>query len=91
LFFLIKFTQKPLRFFGLLGFGLSFIGLLISLLTVFQRIFGDQGLSERPLFLVGILFLLVGLQTFFIGLVAEIIIFTHMPSEPDYNIEEIVE
>jgi glycosyltransferase involved in cell wall biosynthesis len=91
LFFLIKFTQKPLRFFGLLGFGLSFIGLLISLVTVFQRIFGDQGLSERPLFLVGILFLLVGLQTFFIGLVAEIIIFTHMPSEPDYNIEKIVE
>ena len=41
--------------------------------------------------MVGVLFMLVGLQTFFIGLVAEIIIFMHMPSEPDYNIEEIVE
>ncbi|MBC8439476.1 MAG: glycosyltransferase [Deltaproteobacteria bacterium] len=91
LFFLLKFTQKPLRFFGLLGSGLSFIGLIISAVTVFQRIFGDQALSERPLFLVGVLFLLVGVQTFFIGLVAEIIIFTHMPSEPDYNIEEIIE
>jgi len=91
LFFLIKFTQKPLRFFGLLGSGISFIGLTISLITVCQRLFYSQGLSERPLFLVGMLFMLVGLQTFFIGLVAEIIIFMHMPSEPDYNIEEIVE
>jgi glycosyltransferase involved in cell wall biosynthesis len=91
LFFLIKFTQKPLRFFGLLGSGLSFIGLIISMVTVFQRVFGNQGLSERPLFLVGVLFLLVGLQTFFIGLVAEIIIFMHMPSEPDYNIDKIIE
>jgi glycosyltransferase involved in cell wall biosynthesis len=87
LFFLIKFTQKPLRFFGLLGSGLSFIGFIISIITIFQRVVGDQGLSERPLFLVGVLFLLVGLQTFFIGLVAEIIIFMHMPSKPDYNIE----
>lgn len=91
LFFLIKFTQKPLRFFGLLGSSLGFIGLIISAITIWQRIFGEQGLSGRPLFLVGILFLLIGLQTFFIGLVAEIILFMHMPSEPEYTIEEIVE
>lgn len=91
LFFLIKFTQKPLRFFGLLGTAIGFAGAVISAITIWQRLFGDQGLSERPLFLVGILFLLVGLQTFFIGLVAEIVLFMHMPSEPEYNIEEIVE
>ena len=90
LFFLIKFTQKPLRFFGLLGCGIGFIGMLITAITVLQRLFGDTGLSGRPLFLVGVLFLLIGLQTFFIGLVAEIIIFTHIPAEPDYNIEKIV-
>ena len=91
LFFLIKFTQKPLRFFGLLGTGIGFTGAVISAITIWQRLFGDQGLSERPLFLVGILFLLVGLQTFFIGLVAEIVLFMHMPSQPEYNIEEVVE
>lgn len=91
LFFLIKFTQKPLRFFGLLGCGIGFVGCVITLITVFQRIFYGIGLSERPLFLAGILFFLVGLQTFFIGLVAEIIIFMHMPEEPQYNIEKIIE
>jgi len=91
LFFLIKFTQKPLRFFGLLGFGISCIGLIITLITFVQRWLGYQGLSNRPLFLVGVLFLLIGLQTFFIGLVAEIIIFIHQPAEPNYNIEQIIE
>ena len=90
LFFLIKFTQKPLRFFGLLGTGIGMIGLLITLVTVFQRFAYGSALADRPLFLGGILFILVGLQTFFIGLVAEIIIFTHQPEEPQYHIEESI-
>jgi len=91
LFFLIKFTQKPLRFFGLLGGGISLVGLMISAVTLYQRLFSSIGLSERPLFLVGVLLALIGLQTFFIGLVGEIIIFTHMTSDPDYKIEVIIE
>lgn len=91
LFFLLKFTQKPLRFFGLLGCGISAIGLIITLITVEQRLFAYKSLADRPLFLGGLLFILIGLQTFFIGLVAEIIIFMHMPDEPAYNVEEIVE
>lgn len=91
LFFLIKFTQKPLRFFGLLGGGISLLGLMISVITLYQRLFSSIGLSERPLFLVGVLLVLIGLQTFFIGLVGEIIIFTHMTSDPDYKIEKIIE
>jgi len=91
LFFLIKFTQKPLRFFGLLGSGISCIGFIVTLTTFIQRWFGNQALANRPMFLLGVLFLLIGLQTFFIGLVAEIIIFIHQPAEPTYHIEKIVE
>jgi len=92
LFFLIKFTQKPLRFFGLWGSGIGFIGLIITGITVMQRLFFENvGLSDRPLFLVGILMILLGVQTFFIGLVAEIILFMHMPTEPHYNIEKKID
>ena len=91
LFFLIKFTQKPLRFFGLWGSGIGFIGVLITTVTIGERYFSDTSLADRPLFLVGILFIVLGIQTFFIGLVAEIILFMHKPSEPHYNIEEKVE
>jgi hypothetical protein len=91
LIFLIKFTQKPLRFFGAWGGFIGFTGALITGLTVYQRLVGDIALSDRPLFLGGILLIMLGVQTFFIGLVAEIILFMHVPSEPHYNIEETIE
>ncbi|MEJ2033477.1 MAG: hypothetical protein P8Y63_10655, partial [Deltaproteobacteria bacterium] len=91
IFFLFKFTQKPLRFFGLLGSGIGFLGLILAGTTVFQRLFWGQSLSSRPLFLIGVLISLVGLQTFFIGLIGEIIIFMHMPEQPGYRIEKLIE
>ena len=48
----------------------------------------DIGLADHPLFFVRTLLILLGIQTFFIGLVAEIILFMHRPSVPYYNIEE---
>jgi hypothetical protein len=87
-FFLVKFTKKPLRFFGLTGTAVLATGLAISSYLVIGRIFFDVSLSDRPLFLIGILFL--GLQIFAIGLIGEIIIFTHAKDIKEYNIEEII-
>jgi hypothetical protein len=55
-----------------------------------NRIFFGMGLSDRPLFLIGILFIVLGLQIFAIGLVGEIIIFTHAKDIKEYNIDEIL-
>jgi glycosyltransferase involved in cell wall biosynthesis len=88
IFFLFKFTQKPLRFFGIMGSAISLFGLLIAGTTLIQKLFMDQALADRPLFLVGVLISMVGLQTFFIGLLGEIIIFTHMPEQPRYKVEK---
>jgi hypothetical protein len=49
-----------------------------------------MGLSDRPLFLIGILFIVLGLQIFAIGLVGEILIFTHAKDIKEYNIDEIL-
>src|SRR4030067_2783797 len=76
-FFLIKFTKKPLRFFGLTGTAALVTGLAITGYLVAGRLFFGMGLSERPLFLIGILFVVLGLQIFALGLIGEIIIFTH--------------
>jgi hypothetical protein len=48
-FFLIKFTKKPLRFFGLTGSAVLFIGLAITSYLVIDRLVFDVGLSDRPL------------------------------------------
>jgi len=89
-FFLIKFTRKPLRFFGLTGTAVLVAGLAITCYLVVGRLFFHVGLSDRPLFLVGILFVVLGLQIFAIGLIGELIIFIHARDVKDYQIEQII-
>jgi len=89
-FFLVKFTKKPLRFFGLTGSAVLFVGLAITSYLVINRLFFGVGLSDRPLFLIGILFIVLGLQIFAIGLIGEIIIFTHAREIKEYTVDEII-
>ncbi len=89
-FFLVKFTKKPLRFFGLAGTAILLPGLLLTFYLVAGRILGKFGLSDRPLFLLGILLIVLGIQIFAIGLVGEIITFTHSKELKDYRVEETI-
>ena len=89
-FFLIKFSKKPLRFFGLTGSVVLVVGLLVTSYLVISRVLFGVALSDRPLFLIGILFLVLGLQIFAIGLIGELIIFTHAKDIKEYTVEEII-
>lgn len=90
IFFLIKFTKKPLRFFGVPGFIIFTIGSLLALILFYQRIFWSTGLANRPIVLVSILLIVFGIQLFAIGLVAEIIIFTHSKDTEEYIVEKVI-
>jgi glycosyltransferase involved in cell wall biosynthesis len=91
LFFLVRFTKKPLRFFGMVGgFVLAFGGLVV-LLVVIQRLFFGMALADRPLLLLGSLLVVLGVQVFALGLIGELIIFTHAGSLKEYKIAEIIE
>lgn len=76
LFFLFKFTKKPLRFFGLIGSAALALGGGVVLVLVVQRMLGT-GLADRPLLLLGITGIVLGVQLFSLGLLGELIIFTH--------------
>lgn len=86
IFFLSKFTQRPLRFFGAIGFVVFGIGLAISLYLTLYRLLGFGGIADRPLLLLGILLLVFGVQSISIGLLGEIIIFTHARTIKEYKI-----
>lgn len=88
--FLFKFTKKPLRFFGLIGAGLFGAGLLISSVLAVQRILGLTALADRPLLILGVLLMVLGIQTGSIGLLGEMIIFTHARKTKDYNVDRIL-
>lgn len=74
IFFLLRFTYRPLRFFGSLGavFGLS--GAVILLVLVFQRFFGGQPMADRPMMLLGVLLVTLGVQAVALGLIGEIVV-----------------
>ena len=73
--FITRFRQKPLHLFGFIGLGSSLVG-SITLLYLTVLWFQGYGIGHRPLFILGILLITVGIQFFSIGLIGEMIINT---------------
>lgn len=89
-FFLVKFTKKPLRFFGLLGSLMFIVGGLVLLYLAYEKLFLGMGIGDRPLLLLGSMLFVLGIQIFSIGLIGELIIFTHAKDMKEYTVEEII-
>jgi glycosyltransferase involved in cell wall biosynthesis len=89
-FFLVRFTKKPLRFFGMVGVSTFVIGaFLIAYLAIDRLIFGHP-LAERPALLLASLLVVLGMQLLALGLLGELVIFTHARDIKDYQVEEVV-
>ena len=88
--FLIRFLQKPFRLFGALGAGLGVGGLIIGIVLVVERVMG-QPIAERPLLLLAVLLIVLGIQVAAVGLIAEVILFTRLPPDSTYRIARIIE
>lgn len=90
IFFLIKFTKKPLRFFGLVGTTLFGLGFASSLYLIIERLFFETSLADRPALFLSSLLIVLGVQIIAIGLIGEIIIFTHAKDIKEYKIDKII-
>ncbi len=79
LWFLSKFGKKPMHFFGLIGSLMFLIGALTSLYLIVQKIvYQSQGLkyravTDQPLFYIALVALIIGMQLFLSGFIAELI------------------
>lgn len=73
LFFILRFTHKPLRFFGLVGSLFALTGCVVLAVLAIQR-FRGSGIADRPLLLFGTLMLVLGAQAIAMGLIGEIIV-----------------
>lgn len=74
-YFVYKFSEKPLHFFGPIGGVFFLIGFIINLHLAISRIFFHTMLYRRPLLWFGILLIIVGIQVVMTGIVAELIVF----------------
>jgi hypothetical protein len=73
LYFLLRFMDKPLRFFGLAGATLSAAGLLILSVLTFWKAAGNR-IGDKPILLLGVLLLTLGIQAIALGLIGEMIV-----------------
>jgi len=88
--FLRNYSKKPLHFLGFVGALFAIIGGGINLYLFVYRILGFGAIAGRPLLLLGALLLVIGIQMISIGLVGEMVIFTHAKDIKEYNIEKIL-
>jgi hypothetical protein len=84
--FLTKFTRRPLRFFGVIGMSVGVAGSAILVYLAFYRLLGYGAIADRPLLLLGVLLTVLGVQSISIGLLGEIIIFTHARRLRSYRV-----
>ncbi|HEY0939950.1 MAG TPA: glycosyltransferase [Steroidobacter sp.] len=91
IFFLVRFTKRPLRFFGMLGAATFGIGAAVIAFLSVQRLFFDEKLADRPALLLGALLVVLGMQVFALGLLGELIIFTHARGMKDYRVQEVIQ
>jgi glycosyltransferase involved in cell wall biosynthesis len=74
-YFIFKFSEKPLHFFGPVGGILFFIGFFITLILAIERIFFSVLLYRRPILFLGLLLIIVGVQIMMTGIIAELIVY----------------
>jgi glycosyltransferase involved in cell wall biosynthesis len=91
--FLLTYSTRPLQIFGVFGFICGFLGGLIGLYLSFERLVLLHSIANRPLLLLSILLIVIAIQFFTLGLLAEIMVRAYHESSQKkiYFIREIIE
>ena len=71
--FLTKFYDRPMHFFGRIGLLLFTIGFIICAVLSLQWLSG-AGMYVRPLLMLGILFIILGVQSISTGFIGELLV-----------------
>ncbi|HCS47636.1 MAG TPA: glycosyltransferase [Candidatus Aminicenantes bacterium] len=91
--FLLSYSTRPLQIFGLLGLGSGLLGFIISLWLSYQRLALKISVANRPLLLLGVLLIVIGIQFITLGLLAEIMVRAYHESSGKtiYVIREVID
>jgi glycosyltransferase involved in cell wall biosynthesis len=88
-----KFAVRPMHILGGLGLTIGTIGSIISVYLVILKLFFGEGLSDRPLFVVAIFMIVVGIQFVTFGVLADIMlkIYYGQKERKHYLVEVVME
>lgn len=91
--FLLDYATRPLQIFGMWGMLSLGSGMLLGLYLTIQRLFFSQPLSNRPIILLVVLLVMLGVQLIIMGLLGELLVRTYHETQgkPIYTVREILE
>ena len=86
-----KYLQRPIHLFGKFGLFFFVAGSLISAYMLIEKFMGND-IWGRPLLLLGIILVVIGIQFFSVGIVADLLMRTYYESQNKrpYTIRKIV-
>jgi glycosyltransferase involved in cell wall biosynthesis len=90
--FLLSYSNKPIYLFGGLGIALIVGSLALMLYLLVRRILEAIAVLGSPLFQIAVMLSIMGTQSIFMGLIAELLVRTYHESQskPIYTIREII-
>lgn len=91
--FLLGYATRPLHVFGGIGLALGALGTLIGLYLTYLKLLLGQSIGSRPLLLLAVLLVVLGVQMMSIGLLGEMTMRTYYEAQnkPIYVIREVFE
>lgn len=91
--FLSSYSTRPLHVFGSVGMGATVAGLFLTAYLTLQKIIFDESLANRPLLLLGIVMIVVGVQFVSMGLLGEMLvrIYHGGRAKPVYIVRDVLD
>jgi glycosyltransferase involved in cell wall biosynthesis len=86
--FISKFGKRPMHLFGTLGTALFMVGFAIAVYLAYAKVLlHEYNMTERPLFYLGLLSMIIGSQLFMTGFMAELLS-RNNPERNRYSVEQ---
>lgn len=91
--FLLSYSTRPIHVFGVLGLIASGLGVLLGLVLTFEKLALGHNIGNRPLLLLAVLLVILGVQMISMGLLSEVVVRTYFEAQdkPIYMVRQILE
>jgi hypothetical protein len=91
--FLLSYSARPLQLFGIPGIISFLAGFVIGAYLTIEKFLFGMSLADRPLLLLAVLLIFVGIQFIIMGLLGEMTarIYYEAQGRPIYAVREIIE
>lgn len=88
--FWLSFSGRPIHLFGGAGLLLFLLGFITGIYMLVEKFVYGQAIAGRPMLLLTVLMVVLGVQFFFFGIIADILVKLYREQAPSYSIEQVI-